>query len=334
MVNLSKQSFSHSAIRKFVGRRPSLEAVEKWVESSWRLSRPCLISLTAQGNFIFRFYSKEDREALVGSSPLLMAGKKLLLRPWSPDQDESSWPSVALVWIRLKEIPFHCWSSDIFLSIAASIGKPLRLDEIIAKQRMFSFARVQVLLNVGSSFPRSLTIELEGEGTVEVDVQYESIPCSNCLSVGHLSTQCPFKMKPGLMKTPAPPSPNSGPADPPSPDSGPVDDGPADVASAPDAGNPMVHGSSQDLEDHPKEQGFQTIQVTLLSTAISPPDSAFLPSTLGQFRTSSLPFSAFLTSGSPSHISQVKGFPSNISPGPLPQTSLSLLSPPTLYSKS
>ncbi|KAJ8628514.1 hypothetical protein MRB53_021821 [Persea americana] len=133
MVNLSKQSFSHSAIRKFIGRRPSLEAVEKWVESSWRLSRPCLISLTVQGNFIFRFFSKEDREALVGSSPLLMAGKKLLLRPWSPGQDESSWPSVAPVWIRLKGIPFHCWSGDILLSIAASIGKPLQLDEITAK---------------------------------------------------------------------------------------------------------------------------------------------------------------------------------------------------------
>ncbi|KAJ8619334.1 hypothetical protein MRB53_027863 [Persea americana] len=68
-----------------------------------------------------------------------MEGKKLLLQPWAPGQDESSWPSEVPVWIRLRGIPYHCWSSDILLSIAASVGKPLRLDEITAKQRMFSF---------------------------------------------------------------------------------------------------------------------------------------------------------------------------------------------------
>ncbi|KAJ8628515.1 hypothetical protein MRB53_021822 [Persea americana] len=106
-------------------------------------------------------------------------------------------------------------------------------------------------------------------------------------------------MKPGLLKSPAPPSPDSGHAD-----VGPADDGPVDVASAPDAGIPMVHGFYQDLEDHPKEQGFKTILVTPPSTAISAPDPASLPSTLGQFHTSSLPLSASHTSGSPSHISQ------------------------------
>ena len=139
MVHSNKQSFSHSAIGKFAGRRPTLEALEQWVISSRRLFRPCLISLTEKGNFIFRFHSKEDKEALVGHGPLLMEGKKLLLQPWAPGQDESSWPSEVPVWIRLRGIPYHCWSSDILLSIAASVGKPLRLDEITAKQRMFSF---------------------------------------------------------------------------------------------------------------------------------------------------------------------------------------------------
>ncbi|KAJ8639593.1 hypothetical protein MRB53_016287 [Persea americana] len=68
---------------------------------------------------------------------------------------------------------------------------------------MFSFARVQVLLDVASSSPRTLIVELEGEDSLEVEVQYESIPCSKCLSPGHLPTKCPYKKKPGLMKTPA-----------------------------------------------------------------------------------------------------------------------------------
>ncbi|KAJ8628096.1 hypothetical protein MRB53_021403 [Persea americana] len=46
MVGNSKDSFTFSAIGKFVGRRPLLEQLEQLVQSSRRLSKPCLISLT------------------------------------------------------------------------------------------------------------------------------------------------------------------------------------------------------------------------------------------------------------------------------------------------
>ncbi|KAJ8650247.1 hypothetical protein MRB53_003270 [Persea americana] len=118
-------------------------------------------------------------------------------------QDESIWPSETPVWIWLRGIPYHCWNNDIVLSIIASIGRPLPLDDTTAKQRMLSFARVQVLLDVARSSPRLLTVALEGEESVNVEVQYESIPCSECPSAGHLSTKCPFKLKPRLLKTPA-----------------------------------------------------------------------------------------------------------------------------------
>lgn len=46
-------------------------------------------------------------------------------------------------------------------------------------------------------------VEIEAEDIVEVEVQYESIPCFECLLACHLSTKCPSKMKPSLLKTPA-----------------------------------------------------------------------------------------------------------------------------------
>lgn len=98
----------------------------------WNNGLSLVVYVQAVSNlFIFRFHSKEDREA---HSPLQMEGKKLLPCPWAPGQDETSWPSEALVWIRLSGIPYHYWSNDILLSIVASIGKPLRLDDITAKQ--------------------------------------------------------------------------------------------------------------------------------------------------------------------------------------------------------
>ncbi|KAJ8638549.1 hypothetical protein MRB53_012816 [Persea americana] len=109
-----------------------------------------------------------------------MDRRKLLLQSRSPGQDESNWPSETPIWIWLRGIPYHCWSSDILLSIAASIGKPLHMDETTVKQRMLSFARVQVLLDVARAIPRLLTVELEA---------------------GYQSYKCPFSSKPGLMKT-------------------------------------------------------------------------------------------------------------------------------------
>lgn len=93
----------------------------------------------------------EDRDILISQSPLLVGNRKLLLRSWSPGQDESTWPAVSPVCIRLKGIPYQCWSGDILLSIAGSIGKALRLDETTAAQRILSHARVLVDLDVTKS---------------------------------------------------------------------------------------------------------------------------------------------------------------------------------------
>lgn len=94
-------------------------------------------------------------------------------------------------------------SSDILLSIACSIGKPLHLDETTAAQRMLSYARVLVNLDVTKSGPNSHTIKQEGDATIEIEVLHEYDPYSNCLSTCHLSAKSPFTNKPALLKTPS-----------------------------------------------------------------------------------------------------------------------------------
>ncbi|XXG49476.1 hypothetical protein AAC387_Pa02g3653 [Persea americana] len=136
-----------------------------------------------------------------------MGKRKLLLRHWSPGDEENSWPVISPVWLRLKGIPYHCWSSDILLSIAGSIGKPLCLDETTAAQRMLSFARVLVNLNVSKLGPSSLSVELEGDSSVEVTILYENIPCSCCFSTGHLSAPLSTKSPQSPLPQPLPPPP-------------------------------------------------------------------------------------------------------------------------------
>lgn len=100
MLSSSKESFSFAVIGRFVGKRPSLEWVEEKTKS-WAFSRPCMVSLTIKGHFIFRYNSPEDKSHTLSLSPLRMDRRKLL-QSRSPGQEESEWPSLAPVWIRLK----------------------------------------------------------------------------------------------------------------------------------------------------------------------------------------------------------------------------------------
>ncbi|KAJ8615272.1 hypothetical protein MRB53_034644 [Persea americana] len=62
--------------------------------------------------------------------------------------------------------------------------------------------RVLVNLDVSKPGPNSISVELEGQDTAEVEILYENIPCSDCLSAGHLIAKCPFSTKPPLLKSP------------------------------------------------------------------------------------------------------------------------------------
>lgn len=82
-------------------------------------------------------------------------------------------------------MPYHCWSQHNLLSIASSIGPPIRLDDNTAGQRIISYARILVNLDLSKPRPNNVLVELEGEGEIALDVYYENIPCSNCLLTGH-----------------------------------------------------------------------------------------------------------------------------------------------------
>lgn len=143
-------------------------------------------------------------DSTVCQSPFCIDKKKLLFLPWSLGKSEDSWPAITPVWIRLWGIPYHCWSSDILLSIASSIGKPLCLDEITATQGILSYVKILVNLDVATPCPKSISVDLEGDVTVEVEIQYENIPSLECFSAGHLTDKYPFTAKLGLLRRPAP----------------------------------------------------------------------------------------------------------------------------------
>ena len=91
------------------------------------------------------------------------------------------------------------------MSIASYIGNPFCLDETTATQRILSYDRVLANLDVSNLLPYSISVDLEADAKVEVELQYENIPCSKCLSAGHLTAKCPFASKRGTLRKPGDP---------------------------------------------------------------------------------------------------------------------------------
>eukprot|EP00268_Persea_americana_P040284 TRINITY_DN3996_c0_g1_i4.p1 TRINITY_DN3996_c0_g1~~TRINITY_DN3996_c0_g1_i4.p1 ORF type:complete len:266 (-),score=27.52 TRINITY_DN3996_c0_g1_i4:261-1058(-) len=190
MLANSKESFTYAAIGRFLGRRPLLE----WVEApsrDWNLSRSCTVSLTAKGNFIFRLNSEADRDHILSLSPITMAKRKLQLLPWHPGQEETNWPTIVPLWIRFKGLRYHFWSKDILFSLANTIGKPIKLDDITTAQRIHTYARLLVNIDLSKQKPHSILVNLDGERELEIEVVCENTPCSICVNTGHPTTASP-----------------------------------------------------------------------------------------------------------------------------------------------
>lgn len=104
-------------------------------------------------------------------------------------------PKSAAVWIRMRNIPFHCWSRQILFSLAQAIGHPLKLDDITASQKFLTYARVQVELNLLKELLSEIWPEMEEDDSIPIHIEYENLPCSKCLIPGHHPKFCPSEPK-------------------------------------------------------------------------------------------------------------------------------------------
>lgn len=99
--------------------------------------------------------------------------------------------------MRLKGLPYHCWSQNIILSLANSIGQPIKLDDITTAQRILTYARVLVNIDLSKPRPSAILVDLQGERELEIEVSYENCPYPTCYKVGQSHQAYPFSNQSG-----------------------------------------------------------------------------------------------------------------------------------------
>lgn len=67
-------------------------------------------------------------------------------------------PRTVPIYVRLPNLPLHCWGSQTLGKISSGLGKPMHSDERTRTQSRISYARVLVDMNVTQVMPDKISI--------------------------------------------------------------------------------------------------------------------------------------------------------------------------------
>ncbi|KAL0288045.1 UNVERIFIED_CONTAM: hypothetical protein Sradi_7109000 [Sesamum radiatum] len=110
---------------------------------------------------------------------------------WSPDFDPHTESPIAPVWIKLPGLPVHLFEKNALFTVAAKIGKPLRMDEPTADLSRPDLARVCVEIDLTAPKVQAVHLQINGK-TYRQQVIYENCPpyCTFCNHLGHDMSVC------------------------------------------------------------------------------------------------------------------------------------------------
>ncbi|KAL0923910.1 hypothetical protein M5K25_004697 [Dendrobium thyrsiflorum] len=112
---------------------------------------------------------------------------------WSPSFSPLSLKGIfAPIWIRMPNLPLHCWDEINVCRIASMVGKPYLIDGNMFQWSRMEFSRICVRLDLDSKLPMGVWVE-GSAGRFYQTIEYEKIPnfCFSCGKIGHLKSQCP-----------------------------------------------------------------------------------------------------------------------------------------------
>lgn len=162
-----------------------------WIFTSWTLD--CDIHLCSKGFFIVKFSSQEARDTVIRDGPWFWGTSGLFMTPWFPDFDPNKMTVTKMpVWVRLYNLPLHFWNDHVLEGIGNSIGKYIKTDLERIDERIYTFARICVEVDLSKGLPENIKLIYKQQKWLQVlDYENTAFRCRNCRQTGHLQSTCP-----------------------------------------------------------------------------------------------------------------------------------------------
>jgi hypothetical protein len=185
-------------VGQFMGLWPSSKTTDDWIQRNWKpnLTQGVTCYPVGRGFFVFEFISEEDRDLIFRNGPYFMGTQGLYLNKWTPDFDPLvDTPKEVPVWVRLPNLPLHCWDSESLQRIGNGVGRYIdRADH----RGQYNCARICVEVDLEAGLPEAVKLSV-GSWTHYQKLDYEHLPfkCRNCQEHGHFQRNCPKKQTTG-----------------------------------------------------------------------------------------------------------------------------------------
>lgn len=135
----------------------------------------------------FNSFLCRDQKVL-SSGPHTFFGKPMVVKAWTPTfHFHQELLRVIPLWVRLPNLPLHCWSEDSLSRIGSILGVPLFADACTSQKFRVSFARLLIEMDVTHSLPTEIQIVDGARNSYSQQVLYGWKPpfCTPCNKVGH-----------------------------------------------------------------------------------------------------------------------------------------------------
>jgi hypothetical protein len=179
-------------VGQFMGLWPSTRSTDNWIQRNWRplITNSVTCYAVGRGYFIFEFISQEDRDLIFRNGPYFMGTQGLYLNRWTPSFDPASEvPKDVPVWVRLPNLPIHCWNPSSLQAIGNGLGR--YIDRADPKDQ-YSCARICVEVDLEVGLPEAIKLKV-GDWQHFQKLDYEQLPfkCRGCHEYGHFQRNCP-----------------------------------------------------------------------------------------------------------------------------------------------
>ncbi|GAV92908.1 DUF4283 domain-containing protein/zf-CCHC_4 domain-containing protein [Cephalotus follicularis] len=186
--------WEHALVAFLVGKRLPAPKVREVLLRKWGHVGSFSFHSVSSGVFLIKFDNGQARDWVLDNGPWDIWGYHIALRKWSKGmslklEECNSIP----IWVKLSNVPVHLWSKLGLSYIASVLGRPLYMDAPTTNRQNLSFARVCVDMSATSSFPNSISLDLEDGTSTAVGVEYPWKPqaCSLCRVFDHANKSCP-----------------------------------------------------------------------------------------------------------------------------------------------
>ncbi|CAO2826291.1 unnamed protein product [Amaranthus hypochondriacus] len=183
-----------------VGGIGSIDIIRGFIRKHWSCVSMPTIHQHEDGYFILRFKNEEECTEILKGGPYFINRAPIIVKKWNRDFDfKDEILRVIPVWVRLPNLPLHCWGEEALSRIVSAIGVPILADECTTKQLKVSYARVLVEVDVTQDFVKDIKVRdnTGREFWQKAIPEWKPFYCRKCHKLGHECNEIVDKKKEG-----------------------------------------------------------------------------------------------------------------------------------------